>query len=86
MLVLQRLKGNSIVIDDGVTSDIRIHVLDIYVDNSWGKMVKLGFDFPESYKIYREELACAMKLHMSLDEAREYLCGQKRGYGNNVNI
>lgn len=37
MLVIQRIKGNSIVIDDGVNSDIRIHVLDLYIDNSWGK-------------------------------------------------
>lgn len=73
MLIIQRVKGHSIVMDDGINSDMRIHVLDIYMDEMYGKMVKLAFDFPQSYKIYREEVACAIKHGMTLYEARKHI-------------
>jgi len=89
MLVIQRTKGSSIFMDDGINSGLEIKVLDIYVDHSHGKMVKLGLAFPESYKIYREEVACAIKLDISLEQAREHLVRQRierRVCINNDNI
>lgn len=85
MLVIQRTKGSCVLIDDGINSDLKIQVIDIYTDNVYGRMVKLGFDFPESYKIYREELACAIKLGIPIEQAREYLYRQsieRRSYTN----
>jgi sRNA-binding carbon storage regulator CsrA len=77
MLVIQRTKGSSILMDDGINSGLEIKVLDVFVDNLHGKMVKLGLAFPGSYKIYREEVACAIKLNLSLDQARKHLVRQR---------
>lgn len=73
MLVLQRTKGSSILMHDGVNYDMRIKVIDIFHDNYRGTVVKLGFEFPESYKILREEVAVAMHLGMTLPEARRHI-------------
>lgn len=72
MLVVQRAKKASVLIDDGI-NEMKIYVIDIYQHGEYGKMVKLGLQFPESYKIYREEMACAMKLGISLAEARQHI-------------
>ena len=73
MLVLQRTVGSSILMHDGVNYDMRIKVIDIFHDYHRGMVAKLGFEFPESYKILREEVSVAMHLGMTLPEARRHI-------------
>lgn len=47
MLVLSRKKGESIVIDGGIT---------IQISSVEGNNIKLAIDAPKSIKIYREEI------------------------------
>lgn len=82
MLIMQRTKNTSVLLTNG-EHEMKIYVFDMYHHEKYGSMVKLGLDFPDSYKIYREEVACAIRLGISLPEARRYIFNMRRAHHEN---
>lgn len=73
MLVLNRKRGQSIIIND----KIRITIL------GWaGGGVKLGFEAPEETLILREELVIQAELEEELREIAEPVRSKSNGNGN----